>query len=134
MFNRQFGMGASQIDITGEIGHVDGPVGGSAVCGVSILADGTVQVTDNPTHKWHQAAPIFSVGTNYQVRASVSSGVTPAGPAMNTLFNLGTSRTWTVTRNTVAGLTTSTLLIEILTADGATVIDSATFIIEAALA
>lgn len=131
MFNQFFMGGGGQVDLVGEIGEADGVIGGSATCSLTLNSTGTLQVTGNPASKWHLAAPITAIGANYQVR--VNSGQSPAGPALNTLHSLGTTRTWSVTRTNVGGSTSATLVVEILTADGATVLDTATFIITAVL-
>lgn len=131
MFNRFFLATSSQVDLVGEIGQVDGVIGGSATCSLTLNSDGTLQVTGNPASKWHLAAPFGGIGAIYLVR--VNSGGSPAGPALNTLHNLGTTRTWSVTRTNVGGSTSATLVVEITTSDGSTVLDTATFILTATL-
>lgn len=67
-----------------------------------------------------------SVTDDYEVRATLSSGTTPAG-TMGTWLNLGTTRSWTlsVSRSTL-GTTSATcvVLFEIRPAGGGTVLDS----------
>jgi hypothetical protein len=59
-----------------------------------------------------------------EVRATLQSGSTPSG-TLNTWLNLGTTRSWTLSR-TGLGQSTCVLLIELRNAASGTVLDSAT--------
>lgn len=73
-------------------------------------------------------------GADFDVRVTVSTGVTPAGEAVNAWLNLGTTREWRVTEGR-DGLfsTSSTLFVEIRDAATGAVLNSATITLNAAV-
>jgi hypothetical protein len=74
-------------------------------------------------------SPKLGMG-NYEVRATLNSGTSPTGSALNTWLVLSTSRFWQIQRTTI-GTNLSQLLIEIRLASSGVVMDSATIDLEA---
>jgi hypothetical protein len=66
----------------------------------------------------------------YQIRATVSSGTSPAGSALNTWLNMGVDNLWVLSRST-SGTSTSVLTIEIRDVATSTIRASATFTLQA---
>lgn len=54
-------------------------------------------------------------GANYWIRATLSSGSTPSGSALNTWHQLNAQRGWLVERNSTIGTTSCTLSVSIAT-------------------
>jgi hypothetical protein len=78
------------------------------------------------TGEW--ATPVTAgVGSNYQVRATLSTGTTPTGPALGTWWTINTARQWSVT-DTIADSVpvTSTIVISIRDVATSTIQDTAT--------
>jgi hypothetical protein len=69
-------------------------------------------------------------GADYEVRAVLSSGDTPSGPALNTWHSIGTSREWSLTRTPI-GIRTCVLAIEIRLAATSQVQGAASITLEA---
>ena len=100
---------------------------GIAVATLAFRANGTFEGggnVQNFTGNW--ITPTGAAGSNYEIRATVSSGDTPAG-TIGTWESLGADREWDQTFGGMAGEATCELLIEIRRASSGVVLDSATY-------
>lgn len=70
---------------------------------------GAATITYTKQEQWDS---VPSTVGNYEVRATVSGGVTPSGSATGSWLNLGTTQAWTVV-STPGNTNTSSLTIEI---------------------
>jgi hypothetical protein len=65
------------------------------------------------------------LGSNYEIRATLQSGINPTSGTMGAWLPLSSDRTWTLARSTV-GINNSQFLIEIRLSGQTTALDSAT--------
>ena len=104
--------------------------GASAVSGYRVNDDGFDYKNANGTYTSNQQwVTPTSAGGDYEVNATVSSGVTPVG-TIGSWVATSTDPTWTVSRATV-GVNLSTLSIQIRRTGTTTVLDTWTVTIEA---
>lgn len=104
--------------------------GAGAVSGYRVNDDGFDYKNANGTYtSFQQWVTPTSAGGNYEVNATVSSGLTPTG-TIGSWVATSTDPTWTISRATV-GVNLSTLSIQIRRAGTATVLDTWTVTIEA---
>ena len=104
-------------------------IGSAATAAYRIDNDGTVKNHDLTTlETWL----ISGLASDYEVRATLTSGTTPTAGTMGSWLNCGTDRTWSNTDNTANGVSvTSTMLIEIRDVATSTVQDNASVTVEA---
>ena len=105
------------------------PSSQDAEAGVSVKSDGTCTSftegggTQSETPNWLSTG----VGSDYEVRATVTAGSTPNGASVNTWLSLGTTRYWNVFESRFGiGTTNTTLTIEIRLASNQNVLATAT--------
>lgn len=104
--------------------------GAGATSGYRINDDGFDYKNANGTYTSNQQwVTPTSAGGNYEVNATVSSGITPTG-TIGSWVATSTDPTWTITRAAV-GLNQSVLSIEIRRTGSATVLDTWTVTLEA---
>lgn len=106
-------------------------VGGAATATYTIDNDGTVR-NHNLTNLETWLGGTGGVASNYEVRATLTSGTTPTSGTLNSWLSCGTDRNWSNSNSAQDGSTvTSTLTVEIREASTGTVKDSASIIINA---
>lgn len=81
--------------------------------GFKFNTNGTITDEDNsPETPWWSNAPAVGIGSNYEIRVTVTAGITPSGGSPGFWHDMASQQVWTVTRGSV-GTDTSTLLVEI---------------------
>jgi hypothetical protein len=101
----------------------------SARASYDLYSDGTGLAAGDSNTNFNWGTPTTSgAGNSYWVRATLSSGSTPSGSALNTWHQLSTTRGWSVFRSSGSvGTTTSVLTVQIATdSGGSNIIDTAT--------
>lgn len=126
------GGGGPTITLAASYAPTSSIVGSAAACQFELTSGGdvretTINNTVNDVGDWL----IPKIGmSGFDVRLTVNSGTTPAGAATGTFLNLGTTRTWTLTR-AVVGTVTNNCTLAIRNATTLTVLASATVVMEA---
>jgi hypothetical protein len=106
-------------------------VGGSATATYTIDNDGTVR-NHNGTNLETWLGGAGGIASNYEVRATLTSGTTPTSGTLGSWLGCGTDRSWSNTNNAQDGsVVTSTILVEIREAATGTVKDNASIVINA---
>jgi len=106
-------------------------IAGSATATYTIDNDGTVR-NHNLTNLETWLGGTGGVASNYEVRATLTSGTTPTSGTLNSWMSCGTDRSWSNTNNAQDGSTiTSTMTVEIRESATGVVKDSASIIINA---
>lgn len=108
-------------DVTASASAVD-PATALAV--YELNSSGTGSATGFGTWSWL----LSGLNSDYQVRATVTSGPTPTGSPTASWLSLGTTRNWALTQSGVGSQTTY-LTIEIRRVSDTVVIDTATAVI-----
>jgi hypothetical protein len=101
----------------------------SALASYDLYSDGTAVAVGDSTTNFNWGSPTTAgAGNSYWVRATLSSGSTPSGSALNTWHQLSIARGWSVFRSSSSvGTTTSVLTMQIATdSGGSNIIDTAT--------
>ncbi len=90
---------------------------GSQTAGIRYNGDGSVDAningvyTQQPTG-WYQPMPGGAPGNRHWIRATLNSGTSPSGSALNTWLALSSGPEWTITDAVVGGQVQSSLNIE----------------------
>jgi hypothetical protein len=106
-------------------------VGGTAVATYTIDNDGTVK-NHVPTTLETWLGGTGGVASNYEVRATLTSGTAPSSGTLNSWLNCGTDRSWSNSNSARDGSTvSSTITVEIREAATGVVKDSASIVINA---
>jgi hypothetical protein len=100
---------------------------GTAIARYELQSDGdierTVSSTTSDIGDW--ITPKINMA-NYEVRATLNSGDTPSGSALNSWLSLGTTRNWALIESGAGSSSSCSLNVEIRRASDGTVLDSAT--------
>lgn len=95
---------------------------GTATATLTFESDGEISwsgfTVPSPLLDWWTQAPTAGIGSSYEVRATLSSGVAPSLGTLGTWLTLSSNRFWENVQSSI-GARSSTLLIEIRPTGGA---------------
>jgi len=106
---------------------------GTASASVQFTAGGNVTVNSGTNRSWHPNSTGSSgaIGNDYEIRVTLSSGLTPSGPTLGSWHALSTTRTWSLSRSSF-GISTCSCSISIRPTGGS-IEDTGTFSITASV-
>lgn len=115
-----------RVQLSTSTAYLSGPTG-PVTASYSISSGGTVSGSNVSGYSWL----LVGSASDYEVRATLSSGTTPSSGTLNTWQSLGTTRSWSQTRSLTVGTRECVLLIEIRLASSGDVLASASVTITA---
>jgi hypothetical protein len=115
------------INLLGLDPTIAGPAPGPNNAVYTLTSAGSEQATGVSSNTWL----ISGVGADYDVMMTLNSGTSPTGSALATWLNLGSNRSWTVSRGALIGINTANTTVQIRSATSLVVLATATVVFTA---
>lgn len=97
-----------------------------AVAGYRVNANGDIEALRNAGYTTREVWLLSGVAADYEFRAVLDSGDTPAGAALNTWIDASTSPQWSLTETGAGSSMTCVLTVSVRPAGGGATIDTCT--------
>ena len=109
---------------------------GTAMATFGLGSDGVAYevengTTTNGTNQWWTKGSVSGLGASYECRATLNSGSALSSGTVGSWLALSSTRSWTQSRSSSTGVTTSNLTIEIRDVATSTVLASVTVVLQA---
>lgn len=102
-----------QAFLQAEAAYATADAPGTATAGMRFTSSGGVDSRINGTYTGEFTWLLSGAAADYQIRAVLSSGTTPAGPSMGAWSALSTTREWYVDRSATPGVNSSVISVDI---------------------